>query len=175
MTQINLRKARPDEMDKVLKLLKEAALWLRGKKINYWQQWLDPPPNFVSWIQRGFDNDEFFIVEQDGNTAGCFRLQWQDPQFWGQKIYKAGYIHSFTVKRELAGQGTGYKLLKLIEDYCRDNGKNLLRLDCGTDIPGIRKYYEKFGFKWVEDTVYAGYLTTLYEKQIPKGRRGIWY
>jgi GNAT superfamily N-acetyltransferase len=166
MPQITFRKARPDEMDKVLQLLKEAALWLREKKVDYWQNWIDPAPQFVSWIQRGFNSDEFFIVEQDGNTAGCFRLQWQDPQFWGQQVNNAGYIHSFTVKRELAGQGTGYRLLDLIEAYCRDNGKTMLRLDCGTDIPGIRKYYEKYGFMWVKDTVYSGYPTTLYEKPI---------
>jgi GNAT superfamily N-acetyltransferase len=170
--QLSFRKARPDEMDMVLLLLKEAALWLREKKIDYWQQWLDPPPNFTEWIERGFDNDEFFIAEQDGNPAGCFRLQRQDPQLWGQQEDNAGYIHSFTVKRELAGQGNGYKLLKLIEAYCRDNGKTLLRLDCGTDIPGIRKYYEKYGFKWVNDTVYSGFPTTLYEKQIGRSIKG---
>jgi GNAT superfamily N-acetyltransferase len=172
MAKLTYRKARPDEMDKVLLLLKEAALWLREKKIDYWQNWINPAPNFINWIQRGFDNDEFYLAESDGKLSGCFRLQWQDPQFWGQQADNAGYIHSFTVKRELAGQGTGYKLLKLIEDYCRDNGKTMLRLDCGTDIAGIRKYYEKFGFKWVKDTVYAGYLTTLYEKQIGRSIKG---
>jgi GNAT superfamily N-acetyltransferase len=166
MKEITFRKAAPEEMDKVLLLLKEAALWLRKKKIDYWQNWIDPAPNFVAWIQRGFDNNEFFLVEQNGRTAGCFRLQWQDPMFWGQQADNAGYIHSFTVKRELAGQGIGYQLLGLIEAYCRRNGKTLLRLDCGSDIPGIRKYYENFGFTWVKDTVYAGFPTTLYEKPI---------
>jgi GNAT superfamily N-acetyltransferase len=165
MKEITFRKAAPDEMDKVLLLLKEAALWLHAKNIDHWQNWIAPAPNFVNWIQSGFDNNEFFMIEHDG-IIGCFRLQWQDPQFWGQQEDNSGYIHSFTIKRELAGQGIGYRLLNLIEAYCWEHGKTLLRLDCGTDVPGLRKYYEKFGFKWVKDTVYTGFPTTLYEKPI---------
>jgi GNAT superfamily N-acetyltransferase len=169
MNQLSFRKARPEEMEKVLLFLKEAALWLRAKKIDSWQNWIDPAPNFVRWIQQGFDNNEFYLAENEGKLIGCFRLQWQDAQFWGPREDNAGYIHSFTVKRELAGQGNGYCLLRLIESYCLERGKDLLRLDCGTDVPGLRKYYEKYGFKWVKDTVYAGFPTTLYEKPIDRG------
>lgn len=169
LEKITFRKAASEQMPTVLMLLKQAALWLRDKKIDYWQNWIDPAPNFVNWIQRGFDNGEFFMVESDNQAIGCFRLQWQDLMFWGQQPDNAGYVHSFTIRRDLAGQGIGYKLLGLIEDYCRAQGKELLRLDCGSDVPGIRKYYEKYGFRWVKDTVYAGYPTTLYEKLIDRG------
>jgi len=168
MKAITFRKAAPAEMPAVLLFLKQAALWLRAKKIDHWQTWLDPAPGFVAWIQRGFDNNEFFIVESEGRPIGCFRLQWQDPQFWGPQADNAGYLHSFTVSRELAGQGIGYRLLGMIEDYCRQNGKNLLRLDCNTSIPGLRQYYEKYGFQWVKDTVNAGFPTSLYEKSISR-------
>jgi ribosomal protein S18 acetylase RimI-like enzyme len=172
MDQLSFRNARPDEMERVLLLLKEAALWLREKKIDHWQTWIDPAPNFVAWIRSGFDNREFFMVESGGCSIGCFRLQWQDPQFWGLQEDKAGYIHSFTVSRELAGQGIGYQLLDLIEAYCRQNGKTLLRLDCATNVPGLRKYYEKYGFKLIKDTVNAGFLTSLYEKTITRSVKG---
>jgi GNAT superfamily N-acetyltransferase len=172
---ITFRPAVPAEMPAVLLLLKQAALWLREKKIAYWQNWIDPAPNFVAWIQRGFDNHEFFMVQSTGRSigeiVGCFRLQWQDPVFWGEQAANAGYVHSFTVSRGLAGRGLGYRLLGLIEDYCRERGKTLLRLDCGTDIPGIRKYYEKYGFHRVKDMVYAGFPCTLYEKPIRRSAK----
>ncbi len=163
---ITFRPALPAEMPAVLRFLKQAALWLRAKKIDSWQNWIDPAPNFIVWVRRGFDNHEFFMAESRGRVIGCFRLQWQDPQFWGPQEDNAGYIHSFTVSRELAGQGLGYRLLGLIEDYCRAREKTWLRLDCGTDVPGLRHYYEKYGFSRVKDTVYAGFPTTLYEKPI---------
>jgi GNAT superfamily N-acetyltransferase len=164
--KLSFRKADKVEMPAVLLLLKEAALWLRKKKINAWQNWIDPAPNFVARIQQGFDNGEFFLAENNGKLIGCFRLQWQDPMFWGPQEPNAGYVHSFTVKRELTGQGIGYQLLDLIEAYCRLNGETILRLDCHADVPGIRKYYEKYGFQWVKDMVYAGFPTTLYEKPL---------
>jgi hypothetical protein len=135
--EITFRKALPAEMPVVLSLLKEAALWLREKKIDYWQNWIDPAPNFVNWIQKGFDNDEFFLVESGGRTAGCFRLQWQDPMFWGQQPDNTGYIHSFTINRDLAGNGLGYRLLDMITDYCDKRAKKWLRLDCGGGCTGF--------------------------------------
>jgi GNAT superfamily N-acetyltransferase len=164
---ITFRRARPEELDTVLLLLKQAALWLREKKIDYWQEWLAPPPNMVNWIKKGFSQNEFFLVEQDKKVIGCFRLQWQDEMMWGKRQDNAGYVHSFTVSRELAGKGYGYRILKMIEQLCQENGKNLLRLDCGSEIPGIRKYYEGFGFKAVgEVTCYGRYI--LYEKALDR-------
>lgn len=164
--EITYRKATQAEMPAVLLLLKEAALWLREKKIDSWQNWIDPAPNFIAWIQQGFDNNEFFMAESGNRVIGCFRLQWQDPQFWGEQPDNAGYIHSFTISRDLAGRGLGYRLLKLIEEYCREHGKIWLRLDCGADVPALRKYYEKYGFRLVKEEVCLGFLAAFYEKPL---------
>jgi GrpB-like predicted nucleotidyltransferase (UPF0157 family)/GNAT superfamily N-acetyltransferase len=165
METLSFRRARQEELEVVMLLLKKAALWLREKKIDYWQDWISPPPNFVNWIRVGFAQNNFFMAEKEGNIIGCFRLQWQDEIFWGKREDQAGYIHSFTVDRNLAGQGMGYRILSLVESFCRDNAKNWLRLDCGAEVNGIRKYYEGYGFKPVgEVTVYS--KLTLYEKRI---------
>jgi hypothetical protein len=103
MRQITFRKAKPEELEAVLVLLKEAALWLQKKGIDYWQDWISPPPNFIDWIKQGFDQNEFYMVESDRGVIGCFRLKWQDPMFWGNREDAAGYIHSFTISRDLAG------------------------------------------------------------------------
>jgi hypothetical protein len=36
--------------------LKDAAIWLGEREIDYWQDWLNPPVEFVCWIQEGFQN-----------------------------------------------------------------------------------------------------------------------
>lgn len=166
MKQITFRKAKPEELETVLLFLKEAALWLQQKGIDYWQDWISPPPNFIDWTKQGFDQNEFHIVEDDGGVIGCFRLQWQDPMFWGDQEDTAGYIHSFTISRDLAGQSIGKFVLGLIESHCRQNEKKFLRLDCGIDIKGLRKYYEQYGFKPVGEVTVVGERLTLYEKQI---------
>jgi GNAT superfamily N-acetyltransferase len=163
---ITFRKADSNEFKKVLYFLKQAAVWLKEKDIDYWQDWISPPPLFVDWIKQGFYHKEFYMVESDEDLIGCFRLQWQDPLFWGKQEDNAGYVHSLTISRDLVGQGIGRQVLKLIEDYCKQNGKSLLRLDCGVDIAGLRKYYEQYGFKSVGEVIVEGERLTLYEKQI---------
>lgn len=166
MSDLTFRKARPDELNTALALLKEAALWLRGRGIDYWRNWLAPPPAHVRWIEKGFQNGEFFLVERGGELIGCFRLQWKDKLFWGERPDDAGYVHSITTRRRLAGTGTGRRILARIESLCRENGKRFLRLDCGADNPGLRRYYESLGFEAVGETVVAGERLTLYEKSL---------
>lgn len=43
---------------------------------------------------------------------------------------------------------------------------DLLRLDCGIDIKGLRKYYEQNGFKAVGEVTVAGEHLILYEKSL---------
>ena len=59
--KLMIRKGRPDEINTALELLSQAAIWLREKHIDYWQNWLNPPALHMDWIQQGFDNREFLI------------------------------------------------------------------------------------------------------------------
>ena len=167
MQEIILRQVKPEEKETVFQLLKESGEWLLEKGNDYWKVYINLPPFLMNWIQPGFDNDEFFFAENgEGEIIGCFRLQDDDPMFWGERDGKAGYVHSFAVSRKLAGRRTGYKILAAIESHCRDNGKEFLRLDCGTHLGTLRAYYEGFGFNSVADVHLVNSNLTLYEKQI---------
>ena len=163
---IQFRPAAPDELPLVLSFLKEAAVWLREKEIDYWQSWHAPPSQHINWLQEGFDRGEFFIIEAEGNIIGCFRLQWEDPLFWGYRDDTAGYLHSLAISRNLSGRGIGQVVFRLIEEHCQNEGKQFLRLDCGTHIDGLRRYYESLGFQPVGETTVRGELLILYEKSL---------
>ena len=150
----------------VFSLLKDAALWLRANGIDYWQSWLDPSDAHVRWIDQGLENGEFYLVDSDGSCIGCFRLQFSDELFWGKRTEPAGYVHSMTIARSLEGQGIGRLLLAMIEFRLRAGGKDYLRLDCGSNAAGLRRYYESCGFRAVGETSVAGEALTLYEKLI---------
>lgn len=165
--ELYFRPARQDELALVLQLLKDAALWLQEKQIDYWQDWLDPPAEFVSWIREGFENNEFYLIYRASDAVGCFRLQWTDELFWGKRDEASGYVHSFTIARHLTGQYIGERALAMIEDYCRQQGKAYLRLDCGKHVAGLCRYYESYGFRNVGETKVQGESLTLYEKRIP--------
>jgi len=165
MKNLGFRKAKPGEIETVLSLLRDAASWMKGRGIDHWREWLDPPEIFVKWIREGFDRGQFYMVQGDGRTIGCVRMQSRDP-FWGEGEDSAGYIHSFTIDRDLAGRGIGVEVLNLIQDYFREHGKKFFRLDCGTEVKGLRAYYERFGFKPVGEVTVKGERLTLYEKPI---------
>jgi GNAT superfamily N-acetyltransferase/transcriptional regulator with XRE-family HTH domain len=158
--------AHPEELDTVLVFLKEAAEWLQEKGEGYWQDWHTPPQNFVNWIRGGFDKNEFYMVECSEEVIGCFRLQWDDELFWGKRKPDAGYVHSFTLSRQLAGKGIGTRVLNELEKVCLENGRTFLRLDCGVEVRRLRQYYEEYGFTKVDATTVLGEDLALYEKRI---------
>src|SRR4030042_3081406 len=150
MYEITIRKVKPEERDTVFHLLRESAEWLLEKNINYWEVYITLPPYLLNWINTGFDNNEFCFAENtDNEIIGCFRLQDEDPMFWGDRPGNAGYVHSFAVSRKLAGRKIGHTILTEIESYCRQNGKQMLRLDCSNRQPRLRQSYKAFGFSFV--------------------------
>ncbi len=159
-----LRKASLNEIATAFLLLKEAAIWLKEKGIDYWQDWHNPPANFQEWIIEGFQNNEFQFVEYDNEIVGMFRLQFNDELFWGKRDDNSGYIHSFTTKRNLKGKGIGKEILRCIETYITNLGINYLRLDCSSEVQDLCKYYEQNGFKAVGTKTLFGDKMNLYEK-----------
>ena len=162
-----IRKCRPDELPAALGLLYQAAVWLRDKNIDYWQNWLDPPASHVDWIRQGFERGEFhFVYNGEHALVGMYRLQYVDEMFWGKRNDRAGYIHSFTTNRELRGNGIGYFILNAIEKELSRDGYAFLRLDCSPDIEGLCKYYEGYGFRPKGTILLHGEKLRLYEKEL---------
>lgn len=165
--KLYIESAQSEDFDIAFKLLREAAIWLKEKNIDYWQNWLEPPKEHVAWIKQGFDNGEFYFVENDeGIIAGMFRLQFEDEMFWGKKLDRAGYIHSFTTNRMFKGQGIGYEILRMIEKTLIERGIYLMRRDCSPDIQGLCNFYEKYGFLPQGNVTVHAEKLRLYEKKI---------
>jgi ribosomal protein S18 acetylase RimI-like enzyme len=166
MDEIVIRGAAWDERDRVFSLLRGAALSFRARGIDYWQNWLDPPPAHVGWIDDGLRGGEFFMVVSNGDVIGCFRLQSTDVTFWGVRTEPTGYVHSMTIDRSFAGQGVGRMVLQMIESRLAADGDRFLRLDCGSDVVGLRRYYESCGFQAVGEVNVGGEKLVLYEKSL---------
>lgn len=165
--ELTIRNAKSNDIDTALDLLNKAALWLKYKNLDYWQNWLNPLDEHIAWIKQGFDKDEFYFVYNSQNIiVGMYRLQSSDEMFWGKRNDKAGYIHSFTTKREFKGYHIGYMILKTIEEELLKKNFDYLRLDCSPDIKGLCNYYEEYGFVPKETTVIHGEKLRLYEKKI---------
>lgn len=95
-----------------------------------------------------------------------FRLQYSDKLFWGSMNIEAGYIHSFTTKREFKSRALGYKILNKICDLLLNSGYYLLRLDCDSHAKSLHQYYEDYGFREVATATVHNYEAVLFEKFI---------
>lgn len=167
MRPLYFQPAGKNDQSLVFELLKNAALWLQARQIYHLQVWLDPSPGLAGWILQGFENEEFNLVYLGEMIIGCFRLQWSDELFWGKSDEPAGYVHSFTIDRSLAGQHLGERTLALIGEHCLHHSRDRLRLDCSTDNHRLRRYYERCGFCRRGDVpIKCGGWTTLYEKRL---------
>ncbi len=101
-----------------------------------------------------------------GKPAGTFILQWSDPFWWGDRPPDAGYVHKLAIRPAYKGRGLGIEMLRWAEAKARSEGKKFLRLNCIAEDRGIRDYYEKAGFRHLEDVPGPKALASLYEKAL---------
>jgi len=145
--------AKIDEEQIAFTLLKEAALWLKEKQIDYWQDWINPPQYYKEWIHDGFQKNEIYFVYNNDKIVGMYRLQYNDEKFWGKREDKAGYR-------------IGHQILKEVELKLKIEGIKYLRLDCGSENKQLCSYYEYYGFLKTFKINVNGSIQSLYEKEI---------
>lgn len=131
------------EAETVIEILKDAANWLRSRDINTWD-----PDEFEPIIFPGIERGDVYLAKLNGQPVGTFILQWEDPDFWGERPDDAGYLHKVAVARSAAGQNIGTRIVKAAEKLVRAKGRPYLRLDCQRDNPKINQFYRQFGFEF---------------------------
>ena len=160
MTEVEVRRAGPEDVDEIVEILSEAARWLLGRGIR---QWPDPfPPGRVAEVtQRG----DFYLARVDGEAVGTLALLWSDPAFWGEQPADARYVHALAVRRAHAGRGLGKRLLDWAGEQTAAAGREYLRLDCRSDNPALRAYYERQGFERRGEVEIDDFRATLLERR----------
>jgi GNAT superfamily N-acetyltransferase len=140
--------AAPDQLDDVLRVLDEAAAWLRSRGIAQWPARFEPSRARAS-IERG----ETWLVEVNGLVSATVTLDWSDP-LWDEVPGNAAYLHRMAVRRRSAGLGRD--ILAWAAGVAREHGRDALRLDCVASNERLRAYYEAAGFAFHSDVTVAG-------------------
>ena len=142
MSELDVRRAGPEDVDEIVAVLSEAARWLLARGIR---QWPDPFPR--ERVERLVGRGDFYLASLDGEPAATLALLWSDPAFWGEQPEDAGYVHALAVKRTHAGRGLGARLLDWAEAQVVARGRTYLRLDCLAENDALRRFYEAQGFE----------------------------
>lgn len=159
-----IRKAQIEDIDDIHAIFIEAAQWIQmSKGFTQWREDSFTKAYLTSFIQ---DHD-VFVACQNGEIMGCFSIQWQYEEIWGDLFHDdAGYVHRLVVARKYKGEGVGSKLLSWSEDYIKNKGKGWLRLDCMADNPTLNDYYRGLGFIHQGRYENRGWRANLYERKI---------
>ena len=160
MKGLSIKTAEPNQINTVLEILRD------GSEVNlgYRESFLEPKQDAINWLQQGLDMGQYHFVYNEGKLLGMYRLQFEDAT-WGESTDRAGYLHSFVIRKPFRGKGTGAVIIQMIEQELKDRGIGLFRLDC-IPFEKLVKYYEGFGFRYVGDISYIGYSGCKYEKKI---------
>lgn len=129
-------------------LIEGARQWLRSQGTDQWQ---DPVPDAV--LVRDAEQGSLFVVRQDEVVMAMVTVSDSDSETWGVESSPAVYVHRLAVTQTHRGSRLGQRLLAWVEERAVDRGVGFVRLDCATDNPGLRRFYERQGFRHVRDVM----------------------
>ncbi|MBI9014817.1 MAG: GNAT family N-acetyltransferase [Clostridiales bacterium] len=162
--EIEIRPADIHDLDNILTILDNAALWLH--EIGITNQWT-PGEAFVDdgYFKNSILQNYFFVALNKNEIVGAFLIRWSDEDLWGFNDDNAGYIHHLVIDRNCSVKSLGSKLLSFAEDKIRDNGKRYIRLDCIENNQKLNQYYLERNYKFIKHCeYYDGTTGNLYEK-----------
>jgi ribosomal protein S18 acetylase RimI-like enzyme len=157
---ITIERATAADADAVLAILQDAARWLLSRGIEQWRPEHFQREPLLRHIARG----EVFVARRARVPVGTLSLSWDDLAVWGEQPPIAGYVHGLAISRSEGGHGLGRALLDWASRRTAAAGKPLLRLDCMTDNPALRVYYERPGFTYLRDASDWSWSASLYER-----------
>jgi GNAT superfamily N-acetyltransferase len=141
----------PGDLDKVVRLVREAADWLGSKRIDQWQM---PWPDRAGHRERIL-NDLFkgktWLVRDGKTTAATITIDPDEPldaeerPVWPTEQDRRAvlYVRRVIVSRRYARLGLGAALLDWAADVAkRDHGAELIRIDVRTTNVKLHAYYE---------------------------------
>jgi GNAT superfamily N-acetyltransferase len=149
------------------RLIDDARRWLNARGIDQWQ---DPVPDTV--LLRDVEHGCLFVVRQDHGIAAMVTVSDSDAETWGVDTTSAVYVHRLAVDRAHRGGRLGQRLLAWVGAQATERGASFVRLDCATDNPGLRRFYEQQGFRHVRDVTVTALdggrrlASSLYEQEL---------
>jgi GNAT superfamily N-acetyltransferase len=147
---ITLRRAAVDDMGVAVRLIEEAADWLRDKGSD---QWARPWPNRAgrdSRILESLSQGKTWIGWDDAIPAATITADPGEDPYWPDDLRRepAVYVHRLVVRRLYKGAGLGAALLDWTGWTARcAYGARWIRVSAWSTNTGLHEYYQNQGFR----------------------------
>ena len=120
---------------------------------NNIHQWDEIYPD-KAILEEDITKNLMYIGKIDNSIAVCFVLSEEcDEEYkngaWKYPNARFNVIHRLCVNPEFQNKGIATETMKYIENICKSEGYDSIRLDCFTENPYSRKLYDKAGYSVV--------------------------
>ena len=69
-----IKSTRSNDLDEILSLYKDAAIWLMNNSIRQWDHFINPNDGIINWIKNGIENKEIhLIINKNKNTVAFYK------------------------------------------------------------------------------------------------------
>jgi ribosomal protein S18 acetylase RimI-like enzyme len=163
---LSIRKSELDDAKALAEILTQAMKY----KLSLGDKAGGTEPYTEQEVQDRISKGDTYTVWFDDKVAGTLMLVWEDKMMWGEQPPVAAYVHQLAIKDGYRGHRIGEQLLDWASKQTAEKGRKLLRIDFPPQNTGLKRYYEKLGFKFVMDreiqAPHATYTAALYERPV---------
>lgn len=172
-----MRRATLRELPIVIRLIEEAAAWLRTKGTD---QWAHPWPTLTdrnARLYEGLAQGKTWIAWNRNIPAATITAEeTANPKLWKELEVEepAVYVNRLVVGRGYAGRGLGAAMLDWAgRQAFQDYGARWIRIDVWTTNRALHEYYEREGFAWVRNCADLTYPSgALFQRPAAWAHRG---
>lgn len=166
--QLSVQQAQLEDAPALAEILTQAMQHKISHGDNAWGSEPYTAEELIPRIEKG----NTYVARLGNDVAGTLLLLWEDEMMWGEQPPTAAYVHQLAVKDGYRGMDLGKQLIDWASKQAADKGKELLRIDFPPENDGLRAYYEKLGFTFVQNreihAPHATYTAALYERPVVK-------
>ena len=166
MAEIVMRLAKPEDMNAVYAVFRDAVKDMNARNIPQWDEIYPTPALLEDDLARG----ELYVGEtQDGVAAAVVLNETCDPAYQNAAWEGAGpavIVHRLCVSPAAQGKGVGRGLMTAVEDWARAHGYAEIRLDAFSLNPHALRMYEGLGYIQRGEALWRKGLFYLLEKRL---------
>ncbi|WP_332452490.1 GNAT family N-acetyltransferase [Chryseobacterium aquaticum] len=152
-----------DDLEFICHLFDEAINYQKNKGYPVWNGY------DKKVLKTDIKNKLQYKVVEDNTILCVFSICFSDSIIWRERENgNAIYLHRIVVNPEFKGQKQFEKILNWTIEYAQKNNLKNIRIDTWGDNENIIKYYQSFGFKFIEN------FTTPITENLPIQHRNLY-
>lgn len=116
-----------------------------------WQETIYPT---IETARTSYAANELFVYEENGEILASAILNQRQPEAYTQGNWRypadakeVMVLHTLAVEPAFSHQGIGKTFLRFFEQYAKENGSTVLRLDTNVINQTARAFYASFGYR----------------------------